>query len=439
VSLRSMAKFYFATFLAIVFTGAIRKWVFPNTNVFYLLQDVPIGMAYLYALWKGFFDRGYLLLGIVALSTILTLQGLAQIIISGLDPIVALAGFHNYLFYLPMLVVFPCCLTEKYRRKFVRWNLLLSIPMCLLALAQAASPKSAWVNRTTGGEAFGVPGADVARVSGTFNFVSFYAIWVGIAVALCIGEWLLPKERRVLRNQWLLVLCTFTLNICHLVSTSRAAIMLAAIAVLGGVVGAIVLGSNRALLAIGGICVLLPVAVGVTYEISPQSFNAVVSRFSNEGAKEDLAQRIEDNFIGFAITPQFSLVGAGIGMGVDGAHMGSNVAAYNFTYTLSEMDTIRNVMELGTPVGLLYVLTRFAFAFGMILLSIRIVRSGLTPHVLPLSFLLLAQIYQDLTRNAAMTSTQVMVGYAFILGAYYYPDNLTSQNSVAADPLMRSA
>src|SRR5271168_2455149 len=235
-----MAKFYFATFLAIVFTGAIRKWVFPNTNVFYLLQDVPIGMAYLYALWKGFFDRGYLLLGIVALSTILTLQGLAQIIISGLDPIVALAGFHNYLFYLPMLVVFPCCLTEKYRRKFVRWNLLLSIPMCLLALAQAASPKSAWVNRTTGGEAFGVPGADVARVSGTFNFVSFYAIWVGIAVALCIGEWLLPKERRVLRNQWLLVLCTFTLNICHLVSTSRAAIMLAAIAVLGGVVGAIV-------------------------------------------------------------------------------------------------------------------------------------------------------------------------------------------------------
>jgi len=214
--------------------------------------------------------------------------------------------------------------------------------------------------------------------------------------------------------------------------------MLAAIAVMGAAVGAIVLGSNRALLAIAGICVLLPVAAGATYVISPSEFNVVVDRFSGEGAKEELTPRIVNALIGFAIVPPFSLVGAGIGMGVDAAHAGS-AEAYQFTYTLSESDTIRNVMELGTPVGLLYVLTRFSFAFGMIFLSIRIVRSGSTPHVLPLSFLLVGQVFQDLTRNATMTSTQVMIGYAFILGAYYYPDNLASQHSVATDPLMRSA
>jgi hypothetical protein len=31
------------------------------------------------------------------------------------------------------------------------------------------------------------------------------------------------------------------------------------------------------------------------------------------------------------------------------------------------------------------------------------------------------QAAADLTRAATMTSTQVMIGYAFILGVYFYP------------------
>ena len=71
---------------------------------------------------------------------------------------------------------------------------MLSLPMCLLALAQNASPKSAWVNRTSEGEAFGVSGAEVVRVMGTFNFALFYGIWVATALALCLGEWLLTER-----------------------------------------------------------------------------------------------------------------------------------------------------------------------------------------------------------------------------------------------------
>lgn len=437
-SARVMARLFFAIFWTILFTGSIRKWIAPGVTVLYLLQDVPIAIAYFYALWKGFFDRGYLLLGVVILSAILTLQCLAQIVFSGLDPYVAVIGLHNYLFYLPMLVVFPFCLTEKYRRDFIWWNLIFSIPMCLLAIAQALSPRSAFVNQSTGGDAAGVPGAEVARVSGTFNFAGFYSVWVGIAVALCMGEWLLAKERRTIRSQWLLILCTFTVNLCHLVSASRASIMMAAIAVLGAMVGAIVLGSNRAILAIMGICILLPVAAAATFVISPAEFNVVVDRFAGEGKTQSLVERVEDSLIGFAITPKFSLIGAGIGMGVDAAHVG-NADTYNFTYDLSEQDTVRNVMELGTPVGLLYVLTRIAFVYGMIFLSIRLVRSGSSPHVLPLSFVILGETYQDLTRNASMTATQVMIGYAFILGVYYYPDAKTSPYFEADDSLMRSA
>ena len=139
-----MAQWYFASFWLIVFTGAIRKWVTPGVTVLYLLQDVPIGLAYLYAIWKGFFDRGYMLLVIIVLSTVLTLQGIIQIVATGLPLLVAIVGLHNYLYYLPMLVVFPICLTEKYRRDFIWWNLIFSIPMCLIAIGQAESPRQAF-------------------------------------------------------------------------------------------------------------------------------------------------------------------------------------------------------------------------------------------------------------------------------------------------------
>jgi hypothetical protein len=207
---------------------------------------------------------------------------------------------------------------------------------------------------------------------------------------------------------------------------------------LGGLVCAIVLGSSRALLAIGSICVLLPVAAGMTYVISPTEFDVVVTRFTGETYVSDNKTRLMDGLIGFVTVPQFSLIGAGIGMGVDASHPG-NVDTYNFTYTLSEDDATRTVMELGTPVGLLYMVTRIGFLFGMVFLSLQIVRAGSSPHVLPLSFCLLAQSYQgDLTRAATMTASQVMIGYAFILGAYYYPDNTTSLEIVAGDFLTRS-
>jgi hypothetical protein len=438
-SVRWMARLFFASFLAIVFTGAVRKWLFPGVSVFYLLQDIPIGIAYLYALWTGLYSRSYLMLCTLLLSAVLTLQALAQIVFSDLSPMVAIIGLHNYLFYLPILFIFPVCFTVKYRKDFVRLNLLLSIPMCALAIAQALSPKQSFINRTSEGDsAFGVPGAEVARVSGTFNFTFFYGLWVATAVALCMGEWLLPKERRVIKSQWLLILCTFTVNLCHLVSASRNAIVLSVLAIIGAMVAAVVLGSTRAMVAIAGICVLLPVAGGMTYLISPDEFNIVEERFTSSHNVDEGKNRIEENLIGFATIPKFSMLGAGIGMGVDASHVG-NVDSYQFTYQLAENDMIRTVMELGTPVGLLYALSRLSFLFGMVFFSIRIVRSGSSPHVLPLSFYLMAQCYEgDLTRAATMTASQVMVGYAFILGAYYYPDN-ASPEAAADESLTRSA
>ena len=436
---RVMARFFFASFWTIVFTGAIRKWIFPGASILYLTQDVPILFSYMAAIYLGLYNRGVMMLGVVLLSAIISLQGMIQIIFSGLPVFIALVGLHNYLFYLPMLVVFPLCLTLKYRTDFVRWNMWLSLPMVLLAVAQARAPKFAFINRTSEGEAFGVSGSEVARVTGTFNFSSFYGMWVAMAVALCMGEWLLPKERRAIKNQWLLIACTFAVNLCHLVAASRSAIALAMAGVLGAFVAAILLRSTRAILALGFIAVLLPVAAGATYLISPDEFNIVKERFTGESYAEDTESRLQEGVLGFMTEPKFSFIGAGVGLGVDAAHIGST-NAYNFTYSLSENDLIRTVMELGTPIGLTYALTRIFFGGAIILLAMRLVRAGASPHVLPLSFFMMAQVYQgDLTRSAAMTASQSMVAFSFILGVFYYPDIADEQYGESGESLMRYA
>jgi hypothetical protein len=438
VTLRGMAKFMMATWLAIMFTGSVRKWIFPGVSALYLLQDIPIAFAYCYALWKGFYVKGPMLLAILLMSVMLTFVGLMQIIFLGLGPVVAVVGMHNYFFYFPMMLAFPLCFTLRHRTSMVRWNLYISIPMCMLAIAQAESPTTAWVNHTSEGDAFGVPGAEIARVAGTFNFTSFYGLWIAIAVAFCMGEWLLPKARRAIKSTWLLIVSTMCINVCYLVSGSRSAIAFSIIAVFGAAVAAVILGSTRALAAIAGMLFLIPIAGGLTYLISPDEFNIIAERFTGEKYVADSQTRLSDSVIGFLTVPEFNLLGAGIGMGVDAAHVGSS-EAYNFTYALSEQDMIRNVMELGTPVGLLYAITRALFVIGMLFLAAQLVRQGASPHVLPLACVLLTQAYvADLTRNAAMTSSQVFLGYAYILGAYYYPDK-TSPENLVSESLMRSA
>jgi hypothetical protein len=415
---KRLAQFYFASFWCILFTGAIRKWLFPHVTVFYLLQDVPIVLCYLYALVTLRFTRGYLCFGIIVLSVLITLQGLLQIIELGISPVIVAIGLHHYLLYLPMLLTFPLGLTFKYRREFIKWNLLLALPMSLLALAQAVSSTSAWVNKTSEGETMGLPGVDVPRVTGTFNFGVFFGIWIGMALALCLGEWLLPAERRIFKSRSLLILSTFSLVLTCLISGSRQNLLLAALAVVGAMIAAILIRSTRVIAVIAGILLSLPLAAALTFVISPTEFQVMHERLTGKSGSANLKDRTFGTLYQWLTEPEFSLIGRGVGLGVDAAHVGSD-NAYLYTYDLSEGDTIRNVMELGTPVGILYVVARFSLMIGFIFLAIRLVHYS--PHVLPLSLLMFGQAAADLTRAATMTSTQVMIGYAFILGVYFYP------------------
>lgn len=418
-AVRRVAQLFFATFWTIIFTGCIRKWLFPSTNVFYLLQDVPISLAYCYALYKGFFTRGTLFIGIILLTAILALLALVQIVILGLSPLVGFIGLHHYMYYAPMMLVFPLALTPRYRRDFVIWNLWSAIAMLPLSVAQAISPPDAWINQSSLGDAFAVAGTDVARISGPFNYTAAYGLWIGIAFALCLGEWMLPKARRASDSTLLLIIATGIWPFIALISGSRENIVICAAAGGGVAVAAAVTGSMRAIAVIALAVFAAPFAVGMVYIVNPEEFNVMLERFTDKtNSNYQMHGRIGENLYGWIYEPDFTFIGAGVGMGIDAAHVGS-VDAYNFTYGLAESDTVRNVMELGNPVGYLWVLTRMLFALGMIALAWRL--NAISPHCLPLAVMLFAQVVWDMTRYATTSYTQVMLGYCFIFGAAIYP------------------
>ena len=418
IQTKRVAQFFFATFWTLVFTGSIRKWIFPGVSAFYLLQDVPITLAYLYAAFNGMFSRGYLFFITLLISAVVFLQAMLQLIALGISPVIVVVGIHHYLYYLPMLLIFPLGLTPKYRRNFIRWNLWLTLPMGVLCVAQAMAPNTAWVNRTSEGDAMSLPGSDIARICGTYNFGVFFGIWLSLALALCLGEWLLPYHQRVIRNRLLLPISTFTLVLIALASASRQNILLCAAAACGAFLAAALIRSIRVIAVLAIFILSLPLIAGLTYIISPSEFNIVHDRFTGSAGQRDIKNRLGENVYGWLTEPEVSLIGKGVGLGVDAAHIGS-VDAYNFTYELSELDSIRNVMELGTPVGLLYVALRYVLSIGMILLACRLVRAS--PHTLPIACVMFGQVLADLTRAATMTATQVMIGYSFILGVYLYP------------------
>ncbi|HTJ31423.1 MAG TPA: hypothetical protein VL346_13030 [Acidobacteriaceae bacterium] len=414
-----VAQYFFAAFWTIIFTGCFRKWLFPGTSIFYLLQDVPITLAYLYAISKGYFTRGLLFMGIGLLSAILILLGLLQVVVIGLSPQVAFIGLHHYLYYLPMMLIFPLGLTPRHRRNFIRWNLWSALAMFPLSMAQAVSPTNAWINRSSEGDAFALPGTDVARISGPFNFSSSYGIWIAIALALCFGEWLQPRERRASQSTLLLSSATFIWAIIALVSGSRENIVLCAAGAVGAALAAVITRSKRGMAAIVLGVIAMPIAVGLVAFISPVEYESMTERFTDRtNTSYDMKGRVAENLVGWAYKPDFSFIGKGVGMGIDAAHAGS-ADAYGFTYSLAESDPVRNVMELGTPVGYLWCTVRFGFALGMIVLAWRLMH--IAPHTLALACMLFAQVTWELTRNATTTFTQVMIGYSFIFGVAVYP------------------
>lgn len=415
-----LAYLFMASWICVLISGALRKWVFPGLNILYLLQDLPLLMAYIYALWKGLFWGGRLAWTCIVLTMVLAVESMLQMISGTLSLRTAVIGLHHYAFYLPILFLAPVSWNFKHRLNFIRFNLLVIVPMALIAALQSRSPKGAWINRTSAGEdgGFALAG-DTVRATGTFNFTQTYSIWCGIAVGLVLGEWLLPPGRRAFKSKLLLLVCTLSAVLATMVSGSRTAVSLAALGFIGGFTAVLITRNVRHIMRFSAVLVLLPVIAVISYFAAPVSFSAVVDRFSGENNQENIYDRIEHAFFGFTFVPSYSVLGAGIGYGIPAANPGAGMGI-----VLSEHEPIRTVQELGSYIGPALVLMRYVGGVLLViagLRALRLPRGHSFPHAVPLAFASAPLLMVgELERSAPALATQNFITIALILSAILY-------------------
>ncbi|WP_448562191.1 hypothetical protein [Trichothermofontia sp.] len=178
----------------VIFEGVLRKWVLPQaSDLLYFVKDLVLLGAYL----RYFvFSRHEKLPSPSAKSFLITFLGLsaAWCVFQAFNPklgspIVGIFGLRGYFFYVPLMwMVAHWFRSSAEFFNFLRWYLLLAIPVCLLGTLQFISPPSSWLNVYAGGidptATFGQTGN--VRITGTFPYISGYTSYLSFCFAILV-------------------------------------------------------------------------------------------------------------------------------------------------------------------------------------------------------------------------------------------------------------
>jgi len=279
----------FGVFVLLVFEGALRKWAFPwAQSGVYLLKDAILLAAYVGFLVDGRRNRSASRdAGVIKTLIILSfLFGCIEVLNPNSPSIlIGLAGLKTYFLYAPVAFILPYAFkSREHLFGLIRRYLIIAIPVAVLGFVQiAAGPESflnTYVSHTEDTEIetvrFG-SSYDLVRTSGTFSFISGYAVYLGFISFLAIG-YNMARGWRLKGN--IVPLLALTLVIGAMFTTgSRAPVytlVLTGPIILGMAVAGRVLASQTAV----RLCILLPIMAIAAVSISPRAYEGFSDRAS---------------------------------------------------------------------------------------------------------------------------------------------------------------
>lgn len=189
--------------LLALFEGAIRKWILPSaSDMVYFAKDGVLLGAYLGVLFK---DRINIQSGLPRMPWPIIYICVGVLLLEPLNPNIgslpcAIMGMRGYLFYLPLVFLMPHIFRSREEMvKQLAILVLISIPICLLGVLQFRSDRFSVINTYASGisqygaSGFGLKGEDLARITGTFSYLSGHVVFVCVFFALNVA--LLFSER----------------------------------------------------------------------------------------------------------------------------------------------------------------------------------------------------------------------------------------------------
>ena len=385
---KSVVRLVLIVYLLAVLEGILRKWLLPQLSQYiYFIRDPFVLLAYLVAALNGLWPRHSVALrvGLAAagLGGLVALLQLVQSGFGGTQAMLAIYGWRNYFYYMPLGFLIPSVIRPHEFKSFIRVTLMLSLPIAVLVVLQFRSPPGAAINvglAVDGIAQFKGLGldADHTRPMGPFTSPTGQSMFLDSAFSILIGLLLIPRRRRL--SEWLLILPALLCLMTSIgLSGSRytllhCALPLAAAFLLG------LLSRNR---AVKWRAVILPsvgaVLVGFLYPlIFPQGFASISTRWNSAYALE--SQQYQGGVFGRAtaamtdflpLLKDFPALGYGLGFGGNASTtLGATINGVS-ALEIAESDWSRHIVDFGPIFGSAVILLRILLVAWLARLILR--------------------------------------------------------------------
>jgi len=370
-----------ATYWLLIFEGVLRKWVFPQyQRELFFLRD-PVILAIYLAAWRyGFGPRRSPFLWIGGLFAVATLPlMLLQYAIESTKFvwILAVYGWRNYFLYLPLSFIIVNCFALEDIEKLMRRTLWLTIPIAVLVYFQFVSAPTAPINQGFGDSDNSFSGLTLVqgkiRPLGTFTSNQGQNPFVAASIAMLFIAWMTPSMRSKMTTLGLLATTCGTLSMFAL-STSRTALLMAALIVVSAVATAVFASKRRSpipmLLVPSALVLVVVVLLPVVY---PDAISAFLERWNGSqevevathGQGGIFSRALNELFLFRNLMTEEHLEGYQMGIGGNAANLMGAQSAMIHLETFQqgialESEWGRHVAEMGM-LGVFFIFYRISF------------------------------------------------------------------------------
>jgi len=358
------------------YLGFLRIYIFPSlANYLYFIPYAILVAIVFYSLtrlWHFMIKPSIFIL----LNILFLLFQIFHVFQSNMSLVTAIYGYCLYM--LPVnLLSLPRILAKVYSKvSFTNLFLFAAFPNLIMALLQTLVPNSGYArgiindnNATTVG--------GYSRAYGTFSSPAGFAIFLSILTA-CI---LIALKYKSFKLRSVLYV---HLVLLYIISGSRTVFLSLSIILIAQLISSAFMTSGKKFAG------LLKLSLGLLsiYLVATQFFtigplNAFLTRVSVSRVEENLPMRIFENLFGFTGYLYQPFFGSGLGTYAVGT------VGYTNRSQWIELDLVRNIFELGTILGLLWIAFRFSLCISLLLVFLHrrdlhslILFSSIAPYLL---------------------------------------------------------
>jgi hypothetical protein len=374
---RLLVHCVYLLFVMLLLEGSIRKWALPQfAQYIYFLRDPVVLLTYLLAIRNGAFRPLHPLLAVGMAFAVIMIPITAVQLANGTTPallLFAAYGWRNYFLYLPL----PFIIATQFRRRdldrFCGLAILALIAAAPLATMQFLASPDAPINVGSSDDV-GLQFQNLRsanghiRPAGPFTSILGMVELTASTAAFVLTCWILPRRERPVPR--LLMLGGAVAVAASLaVSGSRTMFLQVGLVVAAAVASGTLMRRASMFARTTTLPLLLVAAFVVLFPlVFREGFDTIASRWQEASQAEQggAVGRFVAEILDFVrVVGDVPVTGYGLGLGGNAAMILGITSGGSSPIPYVETDWARHMVDLGSVLGILFIVYRFAFVIWL--------------------------------------------------------------------------